>query len=96
MRYFYNLHIVLESPSAVYYNKSKSGKTGVLDCDIILYKIIDNQYIHVGLDEDIGVDKERGKYVAKTFLIDPNPVFIDGQVVIEIEKSEKERHRRTK
>lgn len=92
IRYFYNLHKVLESPSAVYYNKSNSEKkkNNAIDCDILLYKIIDNQYIHVGLDE------EGGKYVPKTFLVEPGPVFIDGQTVIEIEKSEKIRHKRTK
>jgi len=91
IRYFYNLHKVLESPSAVYYNKNINVKKkgSFINCDILLYKIIGNQYIHVGLDE------EGGKYVPKTFLIESGPIFIDGQTVIEIEKCEKVRHRKT-
>lgn len=90
IRYFYNLHKVLESPSAVYYNKNKNEKKkgSDINCDILLYKIINNQYIHVGLDE------EGGKYVPKTFLIESGPIFIDGQTVIEIEKCGKIRHKK--
>ncbi|MFD0942899.1 PBECR4 domain-containing protein [Savagea faecisuis] len=90
IRYFYNLHKVLESPLAVYYNKNKNEKkkNSDINCDVLLYKIINNQYIHVGLDE------EGGKYVPKTFLIESEPIFIDGQTVIEIEKYEKIRHRK--
>lgn len=90
MRYFYNLHKVLESPSAVYYNKSKNNKkqNSLIDCHIILYKIINDQYIHVGLD------KSGDKYVAKTFLVERQPIFIDGQTVIEITKSIRARHQK--
>lgn len=90
MRFFNNLHKVLESPSAVYYNKDKNDKkkNNDIDCDVILYKEINNQYIHVGLDKD------GEKYVAKTFLIEPGPTFIENQTTIAIEKNEKVRHRK--
>lgn len=90
MRYFFTIHKVLEDPEAVYYNKEKNEKkkNNDIDCDILLYKFIHNQYIHVGLD------KSGDKYVAKPFLIEPSPIFIDGQTIIEIEKTEKVRHRR--
>ena len=92
MRYFYNVHKILESPSAVYYNESanKGRKNSAIDCDIVLYKIINGQYVHVGLE------KEGSKYVPKTFLIEPEPIFVEGQVVINIHKSKKVRHRRVK
>lgn len=90
MRYFFTIHEVLENPEAVYYNKSKNKKKSKsdIDCDILLYKFLHNQYIHVGLD------KVKNKYVPKTFLIESTPLFIKDQTIIEIKKSEKIRHRR--
>lgn len=90
LRYFFTLHTVLEAPEAVYYNKEKNEKrkNSALDCDILLYKFLHNQYILVGLD------KTGDKYVAKTFLIEPGPIFIDGQTAINITKTEKVRHTR--
>lgn len=90
LRYFFTLHTVLESPEAVYYNKNKNLKrqNNALDCDILLYKFLHGQYIHVGMD------LSKDKYVAKTFLIAPGPIFIDNQSVIKISKTEKVRHMR--
>lgn len=89
MRYFFNVHNVLENPEAVYFNKEKNGKKGsLLNCDILLYKFINDRYIH------IGIDKEDSRYIAKTFLIESTPVFVDGQKNIAIEKSEKVKHRK--
>lgn len=90
LRYFWTLHTVLEDPEAVFYNKSSNQKrkNNALDCDVLLYKFLHNQYIHVGLD------KKGDKYVAKTFLIEADPIFIDGQTAIKITKTEKVRHTR--
>lgn len=90
MRYFNKLHLVLSNPLAIYYNKDANGKrkNKDMDCDIILYTIIDNNYIH------LGIDKAGKNFIPKTFLIDNKGEFITNQKEINIAKVTKVRRRR--
>ncbi|GEK30349.1 hypothetical protein KZO01_06580 [Kurthia zopfii] len=90
MRYFFCLHTVLENPEGIYYNKEINSRSSNIDCDIILYKSMYGQIIHLGLV------KAGDQYAPKTMLVEAKTYFIDGQTPIEIQKTEKSRHKRAK
>lgn len=88
MKYFYLIPVLLESPLAVNYDKSKIMLPTNIDCELLFYSTYDNAVIHLGLEKE----EEGNFYFPRTFFVEKlskpegKDIYIDNQEQIVVTK----------